>query len=165
LLVFYRKNDDALISIIEKAANLRSIEVTPVPVTDVTTTVRQITAIFKELDPATTAIWFTHHIIELNTELLFPYILEASWNRCIPVFSSVITHTKRGFLFSLYPDYHGIGEELGHFIAEHRQEDSAFKFKLTHAAKFVLNTRTAQHLGLLIDDALLESVDVSFPGW
>jgi putative tryptophan/tyrosine transport system substrate-binding protein len=166
LLVFYRNNnDDALISVIEKAAHQRGIAATPILVTDVTTAVRQITAKLKEADPETTAIWFTRNVIEINTELLFPYILEASWNRRIAVFSNIITHTKRGFLFSLYPDYRGIGKELGLFIAEHRQKGGTLEFKLTRAAKFVLNTRTAQHLGLLIDDTLLQSVDVSFPGW
>jgi putative ABC transport system substrate-binding protein len=165
VVVFYNEQDKALVPLIENEAYKRDITVTAIPVSDVAGTIRSITAVLKAADPANTAIWFTRNVIELNTELLYPYILEESWNRHIPVFSGMISHTKRGFLFSLYPDYQGMGEALGHLIEAHAYRDASSKTEFCTTAKFALNIRTVQHLGLTPEDKTMEIVDLIFPAW
>jgi putative ABC transport system substrate-binding protein len=165
LVLYYNKKDESIIEIVEKEAYQRGIEVTPISVINIETAILQITDMLKGIDPKTTAIWFTHNVIEFNTELLYPYILEESWNRRILVFSSMVSHTKRGFLFSLYPDYQGVGKEIGQLISEHELHDDAIVVRYTRAAKFALNTRTAQRLGLIIDNKTLKIIDVKFPAW
>jgi putative ABC transport system substrate-binding protein len=165
VVVFYNEHDKELVPLIESEARKRDITITPIPVTDVTDAIRSIAAVLKNADPANTAIWFARNVIELNTELLYPYILEESWNRHIPVFSTMISHTKRGFLFSLYPDYQGMGEALGHLIEAHVHSGIVLKTAFCPAVKFALNIRTIQHLGLTPSDRTLGNVDLTFPAW
>jgi putative ABC transport system substrate-binding protein len=165
VIVFYNEQDKALVPLIELEARKRDIAITPIPVTDVEGAIRSIAAVLKEVDPANTAIWFTRNVIELNTELLYPYILEETWNRRIPVFTGMISHTKRGFLFSLYPDYKGMGEALTNLIDAHAQKDSALQTVFCPAVKFALNIRTVQHLGFTPEDTTIQNVDLTFHAW
>lgn len=165
VVVFYNEQDNALVPLIEAEAHNRGMAVTPISVIDVPGAIRSIAAVLKEADPANTAIWFTRNVIELNTELLYPYVLEASWNRHIPVFSGLISHTKRGFLFSLYPDYQGMGNELGRIIEAHARKHTGLPSAFCRAVKFALNIRTVQHLGLKPGDRILQNVDLTFPAW
>ncbi|MGD9170606.1 MAG: hypothetical protein PVI97_11190 [Candidatus Thiodiazotropha sp.] len=165
VVVFYKVHDEALIPLIETEARKRDIAVTLIPVKDVAGAIRNIATVLKDSDPRNTAIWFTRNVIELNTELLYPYILEESWNRHIPVFSAMISHTKRGFLFSLYPDYQGMGKALRHFIEQQIHKNTVLKTEFCPAVKFALNIRTVQHLGLTPGDTTLKNVDLIFPAW
>jgi putative ABC transport system substrate-binding protein len=165
VVVFHTEHDTALVPVIVAEARKRDIAVTPITVTDVTGAIRSFTAVLKEADSTHTAIWFSRNVIELNTELLYPYILEESWNRHIPVFSGMISHTKRGFLFSLYPDYQGMGKALGHLIETHGHKDTVIRTTFCPTVKFALNIRTVQHLGLTPGDTTLENVDLTFPAW
>jgi putative ABC transport system substrate-binding protein len=165
VVVFFNEQDKALVPLIEIEARRRDIAITPISVTDVPGAIRSIAAVLKDADPAYTAIWFARNVIELNTELLYPYILEASWNRQIPVFSGMISHTKRGFLFSLYPDYQGMGNELGRIIEKHARNSTGSHTVFCRAVKFALNIRTVQHLGLNPGDTILQNVDLTFPAW
>jgi putative ABC transport system substrate-binding protein len=163
LTLFYNQNNEDLIPLILEISQQKGIKITPVAVTDIETAIRQIGDALKNADPSKSAIWFTQNVIGLNTELLFPYILDISWRKRIPVFSGLISHTKRGFLFSLYPDYYGIGEELGEIIVGHKLNKKINVTQFTQSTKFILNTRTAQHLGLAIGDSILKKADVIFP--
>jgi putative tryptophan/tyrosine transport system substrate-binding protein len=165
VIVFINEQDKALVPLIETEAHKRDISITPIPVHDASDAIRRITAVFKASDSANTAIWFTRNVIELNTELLYPYVLEESWNRRIPVFSGMISHTKRGFLFSLYPDYYGMGEALGRLVEARAHGNGILNTGFCPAVKFALNTRTAQHLGLKHDEMTLKQVDLTFPAW
>ncbi len=165
IIVFYNEQDKALAPLIVSEARSRDISVTAIPVHDASDAIRKITTALKASDPANTAIWFTRNVIELNTELLYPYILEESWNRRIPVFSGIVSHTKRGFLFSLYPDFQGMGEALGRLVEARAQGSTAPNTAFCPAVKFALNIRTVQHLGLTPDDTTLKQVDLTFPAW
>jgi putative ABC transport system substrate-binding protein len=165
LIVFYLEDDKALIPLIETEAHKRGVSVNSVPVINTAGAIRSIAAVLNEADPTNTAIWFTRDVIELNTELLYPYVLEESWKRRIPVFSGMISHTKRGFLFSLYPDYEGMGEALGRRIAVSTSGRRVFQAEFCPVVKFALNTRTVQHLGLTPSETVLKNVDLTFPAW
>jgi putative ABC transport system substrate-binding protein len=165
IIIFYLEDDKSLIPLIETEARKHGFSVNPVRVIDAVSAIRSISAVINEADPANTAMWFTRDVIELNTELLFPYILEESWKRGIPVFSGMISHTKRGFLFSLYPDYEGIGEALGRSIEAFTSGRRALQAEFCPAVKFALNIRTVQHLGLTPNEIVLKNVDLTFPAW
>jgi putative ABC transport system substrate-binding protein len=165
LLLFHNKNDEALVPFVEHEAQKIGIVVRSVPVNNATEGMRNIASIINDVDPKKTAIWFTRNVIELNSELFYPYILEESWNRYIPVFSGMISHTKRGFLFSLYPDYQGVGQEIGQIIRDHEQSHTVVTTHFSKAVKFALNIRTLQHLGLMPDNTTLQKVDLMFPAW
>jgi len=79
-------------------------------------------------------------------------------------FSSIGTHAKNGALFSLYPDYAGLGKSLATMANEYY--DNKFK----HHQKIVplddlqvaVNIRTADHLNLDINNTG-KKFDLVFP--
>jgi putative ABC transport system substrate-binding protein len=162
VIAFHNTRNRGLISLMEKAAAERGLSIKPVAVGDAQTAVKAIGRIFDSVDPRTTVLWFTRNTININTELIFPFVLEQAWKRRIPVFSETLSHTKRGFLFSLYPDYFGMGMELASLI-ESTTRLPRQAISLTRAARFALNTRTARHLGIPLPKGITEKADVLFP--
>jgi putative ABC transport system substrate-binding protein len=165
LIMFYNSNDKALVPIVENEAKNIGVTVNSIPVIDATSAIRNIASTFESVDPSDTAIWFTRDVIELNSEVLYPFILEESWNLHIPIFSEMISHTKRGFLFSLYPDYNGIGKELALIINDYAKGQTALRVRFSKAVKFAVNIRTLQHLGIAPDQRALQNIDLKFPAW
>jgi len=160
VIAFYHAQDQAWVPLATQAAHAIGLHLEPIAVTDAVSAVQRLTETLKTLDPQTTALWFTANTIELDSELLFPWILEQTWARNIVAFSDTITHAKRGFLFALSPDYLEVGAELGRRL--HASGTQA-KFSLTRAARFALNLRTARHLGLPVPDDLIRRADRLFP--
>jgi putative ABC transport system substrate-binding protein len=160
VVVVHHARQAALIPSIQQAAKQRGLTVQPVAVTDTVDAVRQLTRMFATVDEAT-ALWFTRHTLSLNTELLFPFVLEETWKRRLPAFSDTPAHARRGLLFALYPDYIGVGEELGTLLKETPGTSPGMRF--TRAAHWALNTRTAQHLGLMLDAETVHRATTVFP--
>ncbi len=160
--VIYHAQDRVWLQRVEQAATVRGLRVEPLAVTDAATTVRQITRTLDRIDPRTTALWFSRNTLNLNTELIFPFVLEETWKRRIAAFSDTVAHTQRGLLFSLYPDYGGVGEELGGRIRDPAGGPTA-GLRFTRAARLALNTRTARHLGMTLPPDLVERAGQVFP--
>ncbi|MFZ1640072.1 MAG: hypothetical protein WAV07_01265 [Candidatus Contendobacter sp.] len=160
--VIYHAQDRVWLQRVEQAATVRGLRVEPLAVTDAATAVRQITRTLDRIDPRTTALWFSRNTLSLNTELIFPFVLEETWKRRIAAFSDTVAHTQRGLLFSLYPDYGGVGEELGGRIRDPAGGPTA-GLRLTRAARLALNTRTARHLGMTLPPDLVERAGQVFP--
>jgi putative ABC transport system substrate-binding protein len=162
VIAFYHARDREWAPLVQQAAASRGVRVETVAITDAISAVRQITAVLKTLDPATTALWFATNTLDLDTELLFPFVLEQAWEQKIVVFSETITHAKRGFLFALYPNYIEVGAELGQRIRQDPAGQNA-EFTLTYAANLALNRRTARHLGLVLREDVLQRARILFP--
>jgi putative ABC transport system substrate-binding protein len=162
VIAFYNARNPGLVSLLEKAASERGLTLRPVAVADARTAVKAIGRIFDSVDPRTTALWFTGNTVNINTELIFPFVLEQAWKRRIPVFSETLSHTKRGFLFSLYPDYHGMGREIASLI-ENATAHPPRTLLLTRAARLALNTRTARHLAIPLRKDVIDKADALFP--
>lgn len=162
VIAFYHAQDSAWVPLATRAAASVGVSVEPVAVTDVVSAVREVTQALKTLDPQTTALWFTANTLDLDPELLVPFVLERAWDQNIAVFSDTVTHAKRGFLFALYPDYTEIGAELGQRIRQGAAGQTA-GFTLTRAARFALNGRTARHLGIPLSDDLIRRADPLYP--
>lgn len=160
VIAFYHAQDHPWVSLATQAANAIGLHLEPIAVTDAVSAVQRMTEALKTLDPKTTALWFTANTIELDSELIFPWILEQTWARKIAAFSDTITHAKRGLLFALYPDYIEVGAELGRRL---HASGTRAEFTLTRAARFALNLRTARHLGLPVPDDLIRRADRLFP--
>ena len=162
VIAFYNAQDREWVPLATRAAASVGLSVEPIAVTDVVSTVRKIAEALKTLDPKTTALWFATNTLDLDTELIFPLVLERAWDQKIAVFSDTVTHAKRGFLFALYPDYIEIGAELGQRIQQGAAGQSA-GFTFARAARFALNSRTARHLGIPLSDDLIQRAHPLFP--
>jgi putative ABC transport system substrate-binding protein len=162
VVVIHHAQDRVWLQRVEQAAAGRGLRVAPTAVADPTTAVREITQTFERIDPRTTALWFSRNTLSLNTELIVPFVLEETWNRRIAAFSDTVTHTQRGLLFSLYPDYGGVGEELGGRLRTAGREP-ATDLRYTRAARLALNVRTARRLELRPRPELLERAGLLFP--
>ncbi|MDX1656805.1 MAG: hypothetical protein R3310_16465 [Candidatus Competibacteraceae bacterium] len=160
--VVHHARQPLLIESIVQAGIRQGLTIEPVAVNDVDTAVRAVNRLLTTADPDTTALWFTPGTLEIAPTLLLPFVLEESWRRRLAVFSGDTAHTRRGFLFALYPDYVGLGRELGQAIDD---LDTLPPGTLTdtRAARLALNRRTARHLGLAPDRSLLERADLIFP--
>ncbi|MCB1769305.1 MAG: hypothetical protein KDJ31_06330 [Candidatus Competibacteraceae bacterium] len=162
VIAVYHARDDQWMSWVQPAATQRGLRVDPIKVTDTESAVRELTHVFKTLDPQTTALWFAKSTLDLNTELLYPFVLEEAWRRKIAVFSDTVAHAKRGFLFALYPDYKGVGVELGQRL--HPDVAPMAKgWAFTRAARLALNHRTARHLGITLRDDVIQRASLLFP--
>lgn len=162
VVVIHHAEDRVWLQRVEQAAASRGLRVEPLAVADAESAVLQITRTLERIDPRTTALWFSRNTLSLNTELIFPFVLEETWKRRIAAFSDTVAHTQRGLLFSLYPDYGGVGEELGGHLRD-AARPAAAGLRYTRAARLALNIRTARHLGLTPPPALIERAGPVFP--
>lgn len=161
VVTFYNADQSGWVPLLEKAASEHHLVIQPIAVRDTETAVRELGRILKTVDPRTTALWFTEGTISLNRELILPYVLEETWKRRLPAFSETVSHAKRGLLFAIYPDYYRVGAELGARIPH--AASGPIEFSLTRAARFALNLRTAQNLGIPLRAPVIEKADVLFP--
>lgn len=162
IIVFYNAAFSGWVPPAPQTTAGHDLTIRSIAVTDAQTAVKEISRIVETVDPQTTALWFMEGTISLNTELILPFVLEETWKRRIPAFSDAPSYVKRGMLFALYPDYDGMGVELGSRLqpaAPRPPRGIAF----THAAHFAINTRTAQHLGIPLRTEFMERADAVFP--
>ncbi len=160
VVVYYNSQEEPWLVPVKQAARDARISIEAIGVTDAFDVIRQLGTTFETLDPNTTALWFGSNTIVLNTELIYPYVLEQAWDRRIAVFSDTITHVKLGFLFALYPDYAKIGAELGTLI---QQSAHPTGLRFSRTGQLALNTRTARHLGITPRSALIQRAKPLFP--
>lgn len=105
VIVFYNARNSFILPPIMDAATQHGMTLHTIPITDAIDAIRKISQVFEQTDVRRTAFWFTLDTLELDTTLLFPFVLEKTWDLRIPAFSGIISHTQRGLLFSLYPDF------------------------------------------------------------
>ncbi len=162
VIAFHHARDPEWAPLATRAAADLGLRVEPVAVTDAASAVRQIAGALKTLDPETTALWFAANTLDLDRELIFPWVLEQTWDRKIAAFSETAAHAKRGFLFALYPDYEAVGAELGRRIGRGAAGDGG-GLTLTRAVRFALNGRTARRLGVALGDDLIRRAQPLYP--
>lgn len=162
VLVYYDRQEQAWMKQVEQAGGAKGLRIEAVGVTDAFDLARRFDGALATLDPTTTALWFGRNTVAYNSKLLYPYILERTWDRRIAVFSDTIAHVRGGFLFAYYPNYTQIGEELGALIQQSVRTQAA-GFRFSQAGQLTLNARTAQHLGVVVPDALLQQAKPLFP--
>lgn len=162
VIAFHHARDPEWAPLATRAAADLGLRVETVAVGDAASAVRQIAGALKTLDPETTALWFAANTVDLDRELIFPWVLEQTWDRKIAAFSETAAHAKRGFLFALYPDYAEIGAELGRRIGRGAAGYGG-GLTLTRAVRFALNGRTARRLGVALGDDVIRRAQPLYP--
>ena len=139
-----------MIHLAREAAKAHSLELLALEAEDLKGAVRHYQEQLGSLNPKRDALWLPQDSTTVEESTVLPMVLRESWRQNLVVFSSNVTHVRRGVLFSLYPDNIEIGRHLaGAALAPLQPGGQAARG--IQALKQVLtavNTRTAEHLGL-----------------
>ncbi len=112
-----------------------------------------------------TALWLLQDRKVVDSKVVLPFILEKAWQKKIVVFSSAVSHVKKGALFSMYPDNKLHGEQLADLILKKISGSPLGDSKVypSKGLQDAINIRTAEHLGLSFSRSELRDFDVVFP--
>ncbi len=162
-VVFDPRQSGWLIKLAREAAKAYNIELLTYEAEDIKAAAVDYRELLASADPRHDALWLPQDSTTVDETSILPMVLQESWNRSLPVFSSSVSHVKRGALFSLYPDNVELGRNLGS-VAQGIW-NGTFGLRGIVPLKEVLvavNARTASHLGLDLT-ARRQDFDLMFP--
>lgn len=165
IVVYDPRQNDWLIRIARAAARSRGIELQAIEASDLKAAVRSYREALATADPRSDVVWLPQDSTTVDEAVVVPLVLEQAWGRNIVVFSSSLSHVRRGALFALYPDNHELGRDLAAYVlalGPAGAASAAFGVRPLTEVRLALNTRTADHLGLSVDRQA-ESVGMVFP--
>ncbi|ADE14557.1 conserved hypothetical protein [Nitrosococcus halophilus Nc 4] len=120
--------------------------------------------VLSQLESETDAIWLLQDSI-LDEQAVLPLILQEAWERNLVVFSSNLSHLKRGVLFALYPDNENMGRSLAEIALKQIQNGDNIPLSVMPLRDLLIavNIRTAEHLGLKLTSQMKREFDLIFP--
>lgn len=161
IVVYDSRNNAWLIRLARDAARLHGLELQAVEVSDLKNAVRVYQEVLASADPRKDALWLPQDSTTVEESSVLPLILESAWNRNLAVFSSNVTHVKRGALFSLYPNNVALGRQLASSAMNLPGANAALVVPMKDAL-LAVNIRTAGHLGLQLSSRQ-QAFDLVFP--
>ncbi len=153
-----------LIRLAREAARSEGLELLALEAADQAGALRLHAQVLASAEPARDALWLPQDSTTVDDTAVLPMVLKDGWNRGLAVFSSNVSHVRRGALFSLYPNNAELGRALAASALRavsvpRAAAPGVLPLRETLAA---VNTRTAAHLGLDIS-ARLASFEMVFP--
>lgn len=161
MVVFDPRQNDWLIRLAREAAKDQGLEVWALEAADLKGAVAKYREVLGNADPKKDVLWLPQDSTTVDETVVMPLVLEECWGRGLLVFSSNVTHVKRGVLFSLYPDNVELGRALGR-MALGPSASLPKGLAPLREVRLAVNTRTASHLGLNLDGRRLR-FDMVFP--
>lgn len=152
--------------LIEKAVKYsadRGIKLDARPVEDIREAALVYKRLLDEVETGTDAIWLLRDPTSVDTDVILPLVLQEAWNRAVVTFSNHLVHTKRGALFSLYPDNKSMGKALAKLAESVLSQSQPQGFVTLKTLKIAVNLRTAKHLGIKFTSRQEKSFDLVFP--
>ncbi len=164
-IVYNEKNNGWLIKKAIRLTGKYNIGLVTYPATDIHSATIFYKKILKNINSEDDSIWIPlDNIAPINT--LLPMILKESWDKKIIVFSNNLQHTKRGVLFSLYPDHIKSGKRLIDLLnMKLLGQINKPKLLSTINLKTAVNARTASHLGLKLQNKSPVPYDQIYPSY
>lgn len=152
-----------IIALAQQSAKAMNLELVTHEVRDLRSAARSYADLLEHVQGPNDALWLLPDEA-LDLETLIPVILEQSWTKRLPVFSSNPALVKRGLLFALYPDNRALGASLARLAAQRISDPGSppVLAPLTDLLSAV-NLRTAEHLGLEIDAERQRGFTLLFP--
>ncbi len=160
--VYNEQNSGWLIERSKRAASKRGLELRAYAAEDLRDAMLKFKLIFDEARDSSDAIWLTLDSV-IPDKTVLPLVLEVSWERRVVVFSNNPLHTKRGALFSLYPDNRRMGESLGNMLLSQLKNPAKAELLPLSDLKVAVNERTASHLGLSLGKEDYQQFDLVYP--
>lgn len=139
-----------LMRLAKEDARVQGLELVAYEAQDLRSAVRYYEEIFAAADGRSDVLWLPQDPTTVEENSILPLVLQKSWNQSIAVFSSNVSHVRRGVLFSLYPDNAGLGRSLaglaqGILISGEYGKRGMMPLRDVQSAG---NLRTAKHLGI-----------------
>ncbi|MBU1236170.1 MAG: hypothetical protein KJ634_06765 [Gammaproteobacteria bacterium] len=161
-VVYKPQSTGWLIGAARSAARQHGLELVASASEDVQQASAAFARILQQTRPGKDAIWLTlDPVVPLNQ--LLPILLRESWNRHLVLFSNNPMDVARGALFALYPDYAAMGRQLAERAKRQVARPSLNGPEASEGLKSAFNTRTASHLGVVLNDTQLQAFDRVFP--
>jgi len=163
-VVYEPRQNGWLIKLAKEAARTQGIELVAQEASDLKGALTIYQSIFAMADAKRDALWLPQDSTTVDESLVIPHVLQESWNKSIPVFSSNVSHVKRGALFALYPNNFELGRNLASSAISVANGNTTVRGVLPlREVLMAFNTRTASHLGLTASPAQQKGFDLLFP--
>lgn len=163
-VVFEPRQNAWLIKLAKDAARSQGIELVAQEASDLKNALVIYQNFFASADPKRDALWLPQDSATVDDSLVLPLVLQESWSKAIPVFSSNVSHVKRGALFALYPNNVEMGRNLATSALGLASGSPVARGVLPlRDVLTAFNTRTASHLGLTVSNAQQQGFDLLFP--
>lgn len=163
-VIYEPRQNGWLIKLAKEAAKTHGIELVAQEAGDLKGALGIYQTIFATADSKRDALWLPQDSTTVDESLVLPLVLQESWNKNIPVFSSNVSHVKRGALFALYPNNIELGRNLANSaIGMASGTPTARGVLPLRDVLTAYNTRTASHLGLHPSLAQQQGFDLLFP--
>ena len=147
-----------------EAARAHDLDLAAIESNDLKAAIRHYEEVLASANPRHDAVWLPQDATTVEESAVLPLVLQQAWTRGLAVFSSSVSHVRRGALFSLYPDNLALGRTLAN-SAIARLSPGIPAPRGTRALTDVLlavNVRTANHLGIDVSSRR-QSFDMVFP--
>jgi putative ABC transport system substrate-binding protein len=163
-VVYDARNNAWLIRLARDAAKTHGIELMAFEVDDLKAALQRYQEILGSADAKRDALWLPQDFTTVDEASVLPLVLQESWDRSLTVFSSSVTHVKRGALFALYPDNTELGRRLGDAALAYLATGAPAARSMVPLKEVLLavNVRTASHLGIDVASKQ-QSFDLVFP--
>lgn len=163
-VIFEPRQNGWLIKLAKEAARNQGIELVALEAADLKSALVLYQNIFATADAKRDALWLPQDSATVDESLVLPLVLQESWEKGMPVFSSNVSHVKRGALFALYPNNMELGRNLATSALGMSSGSSTTRGVLPlRDVLTAFNTRTASHLGLSPTSAQQPGFDLLFP--
>ncbi len=164
VVVYNPKQNAWLIRLAREAARRHGLELLALEATDLKSAVRIYQEQLAAADPKHDALWLPQDSTTVEESSVLPLVLETAWGRNLAVFSSSVTHVRRGALLSLYPNNTALGRQLAASALNYPRSGTAQSAATVPLkdALLAVNVRTASHLGLQLAPPQ-QGFDMVFP--
>lgn len=168
-IVYHSQREQWLVDSSIEAAERAGITLNPVPVNRLQDAANSYLEVLRSQKSGSEALWLSQDSAVLDEQAVLPMILKEAWDRKLIVFSSNPSHVRRGVLFALYPDNHGMGRSLGKLSLElheglaHGAATAPGGMLLLKDLLTAFNVRTAGRIGIRYSRDDLSKFDLVFP--
>jgi len=131
------------------AAKAQGLDLVAHEADDLKAAIRLYQETFSTADPRRDVLWLPQDSTTVDESTVLPLVLQESWNRNLAVFSSSVTHVKRGALFALYPNNVELGRSLvSSALGVMAGSGGSRGVQPLKDVLVAVNVRTANHLGV-----------------
>ena len=163
-VVYNPSKTEWLVKQAQLAAENYGLELHTHPTSSLAQSAKLYKEIFKDKHVKDSAIWLPPDPTAVDNRAILSYILEQSWKKEVPVFSSSLAHANKGVLFAMYPDNVRLGQALGKAALDELNGNSSSMGVIpVEDLQIAFNKRTAEHLGINFSKADLRNYDAVFP--
>lgn len=163
-VVYDPRQNGWLIKLAKEAARSQGLELVAQEAGDLKSALGIYQGIFASADTKHDALWLPQDSATVDESLVLPLVLQESWSKGMPVFSSNVSHVRRGALFALYPNNVEMGRNLATSAIGVANGNPAVRGVLPlRNVLTAFNTRTASHLGLVPSPAQQRGFNLLFP--